>query len=132
MLNFSIKKITMLFCAMTLLGCASQPREVSASMPLVMPSVQKPDKQQVPEQYWLPLSDPRQHQLQHEKYNIQLSAPYTSALGQLCRALTMTDNEQKMQKRIVCEIPFVNVNNESTKAWFLEKEIIESSHYVEL
>lgn len=82
--------------------------------------------------YQAVLSDPKQTQLTHDTYKIQLATPYTSALGLLCRELTFIDNNNKVEKRVACEIPFVNENNKPEKSWFMEKQIIESSGYVEL
>lgn len=125
-------KISIALCVLVITGCVSKPREVTASVPLVSVSQEKPDKKEIPAQYWYVLSDAQQINLVHEKYQIKLSELYTSALGVTCRELTITEKEQQMKRRIACEIPFLNTDNIQDKAWFLEKEIIESSSYVDL
>lgn len=117
---------------LTLSGCTSMPREVTASVPLVSYSQGKPNKQEIPSQYWSVLSDPQQTHLQHEKYQIQLVNLYVSALDLVCRELILVDKKNKLEKRVACESSFINEYNKQNKAWFLEKQIIESSSYVEL
>ncbi|WP_022942914.1 hypothetical protein [Psychromonas hadalis] len=118
--------------ALIISGCSNKPREVTASVPLVSFSQDKPNKKEIPLQYWSRLADPLERQIQHNRYQIQLSELYLSALGLQCRELIFTDKKNKIEKRIACEIPFVNENNKQDKAWFIEKQIIESSGYVEL
>ncbi|GAW97791.1 MULTISPECIES: hypothetical protein [Colwellia] len=108
------------------------PREVTASVPLVYPSQGKPNKQEIPSQYWSVLSDPQKSHLPHDKYQIQMASLYISALGLVCRELIIVDKENKLEKRITCENDFIDENKQQNKAWFLEKQIIESSSYVEL
>jgi hypothetical protein len=124
--------ISILLCVYSLTGCSGKPREVRASIPLVSMSKEKPNKKEIPSKYWATLSDSKQRQLKHDEYHIQLTESYISALGLLCRELIITDIENKIKKRVACEIPFINEDNEQDKAWFIEKEIIESSGYVEL
>jgi len=121
-----------ILCIVILTGCTSKPREVTASVPLVSYSQEKPNKQEVPSQYWSGLSDPQQTHLQHEKYQIQLANLYVSALNLVCRELIVVDKKNKLEKRIACESFFIDEHNKQNKAWFLEKQIIESSSYVEL
>ena len=125
-------KVSVLLLAFAITGCTSKPREVSASLPLVTFSQEKPNKKEIPTQYWSTLSDSQQTTLQHEKYKVEMSELYTSALGETCRELKITDNQNKQASRIACEIPFMNADNQPDKAWFIEKEIIESSAYIEL
>lgn len=119
-------------CLITLAGCTSKPREVTASIPLVSTSQEKPNKKEIPSQYWAFLSDSKQTGFAHDKYQVQLAELYTSALGLTCRQLTLIDKENNEERRTACEISFVNQNNQQDKAWFLEKQIIESRNYVEL
>jgi hypothetical protein len=119
-------------CLITLAGCTSKPREVTASIPLVSSSQEKPNKKEIPSQYWDFLSDSKQTSFAHDRYQVQLADLYTSALGLACRELTLVDKENNEEKRTACEILFVNENNQQDKAWFLEKQIIESRVYVEL
>ncbi|MFT6924619.1 MAG: hypothetical protein ACJAZP_000177 [Psychromonas sp.] len=127
-----IKKTAIICALLSLTACASGPRSVSASLPLVTSSMEKPDKKMVPEQYWPILADAHQSRLPHKQYQITLGAIYPSALGLTCRELVFHDNHQLINKRIACENHFLNKNNKADKGWFLEKEIIESSHYVEM
>lgn len=120
---------------LTLSACTGKPREVSASIPLVSSSQTKPNKQEVPQQYWSQLSDPVQTQVEHDKYKIKLFDLYTSALGQTCRELQILDKtieSNDVERRTVCETTYKTNNKEVIKSWFLEKKIIESSIYVEL
>jgi len=119
-------------CAIALAGCTSKPREVTASIPLVSISQDKPNKKEIPSQYWAFLADSQKTDFEHEKYQVQLAELYTSALGLPCRELTLTDKENNEERRTACEITFVNQDNQQEKAWFLEKQIIESRIYVEL
>ncbi|WP_413701725.1 hypothetical protein ACLKMH_09310 [Psychromonas sp. KJ10-10] len=119
-------------CILLIAGCTSKPRKVNASVPLVTFSQEKPNKEVVPERYWQALSDPSQLVLPHTEFSLQLSELYTSALGKTCRELTITDKTQVMKRRIVCEISFLNAENEQQTAWFLENEIIESTRHFEL
>ena len=128
--QFIIISITL--CFFLISGCTSKPRKVIASVPLVYISQEKPNKKEIPSQYWGALSDTQQNQLIHKKYKITLSDVYTSALGVTCRELMITEKNKQMKRRIACEIPFLNADNKQDKAWFLEKEIIESSSYVDL
>ncbi len=132
MQKISLKKLAVLLTIFTIAGCSSRPREVTASIPLVPYSQEKPDKKQIPTQYWSVLSDPQQTRLEHDQYYIQLSALYRSALGVTCRELTIIDNQSNQNKRTVCDIPFIDTNNQATNAWFMEKVIIESNSHVEL
>ena len=134
-----LKKFTVIpiaLCVLTLSACTSKPREVTASIPLVTSSQEKPNKQEVPSKYWRSLSDPIQTNVEHDKYNIQLSELYISALGQVCRELTILNKSQKttpaQERRTACEATYITKDNHAEKAWFLEKQIIESRVYVEL
>ncbi len=126
------KKLSVIFCCALIAACASPPREVTASLDLVPKVQQKPNKKEIPTQYWAFLSDAEQTSLPHDNYQVRLAPLYTSALGHLCRELTLKDKQSNEQRRIACEISFVNENNQQDKAWFLEKQIIESRLYVEL
>ena len=128
--------IPIALCVMTLSACTSKPREVTASIPLVTSSQEKPNKQEVPVRYWSPLSDPAETSVEHNKYDIQLSKIYISALGHICRELSIVDKSkastQDLERRIACEISYKTEGNQAENAWFLEKQIIESRVYVEL
>jgi len=126
------KTIAITLSLLTIVGCTSKPREVSASLPLVSLSQEKPNKKEIPSQYWAYLSDSQSTSFKHDKYQVQLSSLYTSALGQVCRELTLIDKESNEQRRTACEASFVSKDNQADKAWFLEKQIIESRVYVEL
>jgi hypothetical protein len=127
-----IKKTTLICALLTVTACASGPRTVSASLPLVTSSMEKPNKKALPQQYWAILADQNQSHLLHEQYTITLGSIYRSALGLTCRELVFADNKQIIKKRVACENHFLNENNKADKGWFLEKEIIESSRYVEM
>ena len=126
------KNILVIFFFVLVGACTNSPRNVTASIPLVSISQDKPNKKEIPSQYWTFLSNSKQTSFAHDKYQVQLTALYTSALGQVCRELILVDNKRNEERRTACEVPFVNENNQQVKAWFLEKEIIESRVYVEL
>tara|TARA_R110001583_G_scaffold17482_1_gene70632 strand:+ start:3623 stop:4018 length:396 start_codon:yes stop_codon:yes gene_type:complete len=128
----AIRNTSIIVCLAFIAGCSNKPREVNASIPLVTFSQEKPNKELVPARYWQALSDNSQLVLPHNEYHIQLSELYTSALGQKCRELIMTDKVQIMKRRIVCEISFLNAQKTQEKAWFLENEIIESTRHFAL
>jgi len=129
----ALKRTTLICALLTLSGCASGPREVTASLPLVSSSTEMPNKKMVPKQYWPVLADESQSQLTHQQYQITLGDLYLSALGLTCRELLFKDSSNKqIKKRVSCENHFINENNQADKGWFLEKEIIESSHSVEM
>ena len=125
-------KISITLCVLVITGCSSKPREVTASIPLVSASQEKPNKKEIPSQYWPFLSDSQQVSFEHDKYHVQLAELYTSALGLVCRELTLVDKAKNEERRTACEISFVSQDNQQDKAWFLEKQIIESRIYVEL
>lgn len=127
-----IKKTAIICALLSLTACASGPRTVSASLPLVTASMEKPNKKAVPKEYWASLANANQSRLNHEQYKITLGAIYPSALGLTCRELVFEANNRVIKKRIACENHFLNKNNKADKGWFLEKEIIESSRYVEM
>ena len=127
-----IKK-TMIVCGLlAVTACSSGPRVVHASLPLVSYSQERPDKEVVPQQYWSMLADESQSYLPHDQYTITLGAIYSSALGLTCRELVFAEKNQVIKKRIACENHFLNENNKEDKGWFLEKEIFESSNYIEM
>lgn len=119
-------------CLITLAGCTSKPREVTASIPLVSSSQEKPNKKEIPSKYWAFLSDSKQTSFAHDQYNVKLDELYTSALGLTCRELILVDKKNNEERLIACEVSYINQNNQQESAWFLEKQIIESRIYVEL
>lgn len=127
--KFSVSAV---LCTVFISGCSSPPRQVTASVPLVSFSQAKPNKVEIPTMYWSVLSDSKQTSLQHDKYSVKMSDIYMSALGFSCRELVLVDKANKAEKRTACKIPFINENNNADEAWFMEKQIIESSGYVEL
>lgn len=129
--NISIKTVVVI-SALMIAGCSNKPREVNASIPLVNASTQTITGKAIPEKYWSSLSSAGISTLTHDKYQITLSPFYTSALGHPCRELTLIDKNNIETKRIACELSLTNANNQLYKAWFLEKQIIETSSYVEL
>lgn len=128
----TFRSASMIFVLLLLSACTSGPRQVNASLPLVTSSLEKPDKEVIPNQYWSTLSDDSQSRLIHDQYQISLGEIYISALGGACRELVLKDKNNEIKKRIACENYFINEKNQEDKAWFLEKVIIESSSFVEL
>lgn len=113
-------------------ACTSKPREVYASIPLVSSNEAKPSKKEIPEQFKEDLIEPSTTVLNHDKYEINLSELYISAMGYPCRELVITEDKAEPKRRIACEIPYKDENDKLVKSWFLEKAIIESSSYVDL
>jgi len=129
--NISIK-IAVVISTLIIVGCSNKPREVNASLPLVEPTTKTVTGKAIPEKYWSKLSAGSASTLKHDKYQITLSSLYISALGNKCRELTLVDQNKVEMKRVACQLSLINANNEPYKAWFLEKQIIETSSYVEL
>ncbi|AGH81028.1 hypothetical protein PCNPT3_05430 [Psychromonas sp. CNPT3] len=126
-------KKTMLLCVLlTLSACTSGPRIVRASLPLVSASIIPPYKQEIPEKYWVILSDSRQSNVLLESQKVALNDIYISALGQSCRTLIFESKNKMTKKRIACENSFFDKKNKEKKGWFLEKMIVDSTRYVEL
>lgn len=113
-------------------ACTHKPREVTASIPLVSSNEAKPTKKEIPAQFKADLLEPSTTTLNHEKYNINLSELYISAMGYPCRELVIFEGKAEPKRRVACEIPYKDENNKLVKSWFLEKAIIESSSYVDL
>ena len=128
-----IVKKTVLFSTLLLItACSSGPRIVSASLALVTPSMEKPNKKMLPFQYWSLLEDASQLELSHQRYQITLSPLYVSALGVTCRELIFEKNNKEVSKRIACENYFFDNNDKINKGWFLENEIIDTNYSVEM
>jgi hypothetical protein len=132
-----VKKTSIVCALLTVTACASGPRSVNASLPLVTASMEMPNKKVVPSQYWSILSDQNQTELIHTQYKIGIAETYSSALGLSCRKLSIEDinieaKNSEIKKRVVCENHFINDKKQPSKGWFFEKTIIESSSYVEL
>lgn len=130
--SITFRSASIIFILLQLSACTSGPRQVNASLPLVTSSLEQPDKEMIPNQYWSILSDDSQSRLTHDQYQISLGEIYISALGRSCRELVIKDKNNEIKKRIACENHFLNKKNQENKAWFLEKVIIESSSFVEL
>ena len=126
------RKTAMVGVLLVLSACTSGPRTVRASLALVTPSMEKPNKKAVPAQYWVLLADQKQSHLAHELYSITLSPLYFSALGLTCRELLFEDDNQVKNKRVACENNFLDENNKTSKGWFFENELIESSNDLEM
>ncbi len=94
--------LLVLSCAFLLSACSSKPRTVTASTPLVAESTQALSGTKIPENYWPQLNQAYTSELTHSEYQISLKPPYVSALGNECRELLITGNDQS-QARIACE-----------------------------
>ncbi|TEW52315.1 hypothetical protein [Psychromonas algicola] len=127
-----LRKTLIMGSLLVLSACSSGPRTVSASLALVTPSMEKPDKIMLPLQYWPLLEDENQSMLSHQRYKIMLSPFYVSALGVTCRELIFEDNNKEVSKRIACENYFIDSNDKMDKGWFLENEIIDTHYSVEM
>lgn len=127
-----VKKTALMSTLLVITACSSGPRNVSASLALVTPSMTKPNKAMLPLQYWPLLEDVSQSKLPHQRYKIKLNSLYISALGTVCRELIFEDSNKAVSKRIACENYFLDKNEKMDKGWFLENEIIDTHHSVEM
>lgn len=100
-----------------LFGCASQPKQVKASRPLVE-NVVPSNYILIPEQYWSQLSNNENYQLKHNSITILLGDFFFSGLGKSCRTLYIKDEfTESEQNRIACY-------NEEEASWYLTPAII--------
>ncbi|TKF67363.1 hypothetical protein FCV55_16240 [Vibrio sp. F13] len=120
-----------LFGCLSVAGCSSKPREVSASIPLVKPTT-TPIGELIPERYWSELGDPSSTHLTHSDYFIKLSAPYTSGLGNTCRSLDIENVNKDKTNRIACSQSNIGVNGEFILTWFLTPDIVEAATAVKI
>ena len=127
-----VKKTALLSTFLVITACSSGPRNVSASLALVTPSMDKPNKAMLPLQYWPLLEDASQSELPHQRYKIKLNPLYISALGGACRELIFEDSNKAVSKRIACENYFLDKNEKMDKGWFLENEIVDTNYSVEM
>jgi len=128
----TVVKLLLTSCFIILSGCANQPRKIIPSLPLVAEYPNSmPTKEIVPNRFWNELNNANASQLTHSQYNILLGQPYISALGDKCRELDIVDNNV-MQKRVTCELHFINDNDKQDKAWFLEPSLSASANSIKL
>lgn len=113
----------------TLVGCSSQPRQVSASLPLVQ-SQPSPIGDKIPTQYRKELEKVTATQIFHPKYKVVVGPFYLSSLGQDCRELSVTLPDGQQILRVACaeskQYP------EQVRAWYLVPNIIQTSSSIQL
>ncbi|WP_417528918.1 hypothetical protein [Marinomonas shanghaiensis] len=111
----------------SLVGCASPPRTVDASIPLVEPS-SFVSSESVPPRYWNILNNDKETQFIHQDHLILLTPSYHSALGTRCRQLTFLLDNMPIGSRIVC----ANSSNSDNSQWFLTHPLTNEQSLVDL
>jgi PBP1b-binding outer membrane lipoprotein LpoB len=115
--------ITIILVSFLLQACSSPPpREVKASIPLVTAENHLPTEQQgIPDAYWRQFDTPSIFNILINDYQITLSKPYISALGNTCRALDITEvTTQISTKRIACK-------QSTQENWYLTPDVTKST-----
>lgn len=109
--------------SLVLMGCASKPKEVNASLFLV--SQQDPVGDVIPERYDSLLNDSTSQSVFIEDMAIQTKAFYFSALGNQCRTIQVIKND-KMQTRSAClYVEKEEKTEKDTQRWYLIPSIIK-------
>ncbi|WP_353497677.1 hypothetical protein [Vibrio sp. CB1-14] len=122
-------------CAMVLSGCAQPPRQVEAQVPLVGQSTIT-YSERIPEKYWVALNNPITTQINASGMMVAVGKPYTSGLGQECRALQMMTDINENRTRIACaKLESSDISSASTtpiKVWYLTDNIVETSTIIKI
>lgn len=111
----------------SLVGCASPPRTVDASIPLVESNSFVSDES-VPPRYWDTLNNAEETQLIYQNYLVLLGLPYYSALGTRCRQLSFSLNDIHIGTRVAC----ANSSRNTKSQWFLTKPLTNEQSLVSL
>jgi len=123
--------MVLVLSSLLLFGCASKPREVTASIPLVeVLEVQLGES--IPQHYWTELNDPSQTSLTHNDYRIRLTPPYSSGLGYQCRVLEVETTTEGKRNRIACASISKNTDGVEVKSWFLTPNIVEAATAIKI
>ncbi|MEP0071161.1 MAG: hypothetical protein ABJE79_00530 [Marinomonas sp.] len=119
----------LIIMALNLAACASPPRTVDASLPLVE-SNSFVSNEIVPSEYWSTLSDAENNEFSHNSYLIKLSPPYDSALGTQCRLMRFFDDSSEafLGSRIAC----VELEETDNSLWFLTNNVSDKETSVGL
>lgn len=123
--------------ALLLSACSTQPRQVSANLPLVNERT-SPIGSPVDKHYWPQLDGKEAVELQHTSYKISAQEPYTSALGIECRLLIITPSTGNKSTafdvvtRTVCKHEVLDGSGQRVQGWFLIRDIVENSTAVEI
>lgn len=115
--------------ALHLVACASPPRTVDASLPLVE-SQRLTYDEVVPAEYWARLDDAKESEFTHNEYRVRLGYPYESALGTTCRLMYFFEdsNQAFVGSRIAC----VDREGENDSLWFLTNNVSDKETSVGL
>ena len=121
-----MKKISVVLMIVSLLSaCSNQPKQVTASIPLVdMPDAVKHDP--IPEKYWGILDEqPGGFVVNHEGQQVVLGNSYFSALGHKCRELLIrgpsSTNTAFDARRVTCQ-------PSNYRYWYLVPDIMRASN----
>lgn len=111
-----------------LTACASPPRLVNAEVPLVTPK-SFVSTELIPSRYWSILDNSLETQFAYKEFLVHLSAPYDSALGTRCRALSFSRDGKVVDTRVAC----AKQSKQAHKSlWFLTKDILDKHSVVSL
>jgi hypothetical protein len=111
----------------SLVGCASPPRTVDASIPLVEPN-SFVSNESVPPRYWNILNNVEETQLVYQDYLVILGPTYYSALGTRCRQLTFSLDDRNVGTRVAC----ANSSRNTKSQWFLTRALTNEQSLVSL
>lgn len=105
-------------CTLLLSGCASQPKQVIASRPLVE-NVLPSDFQVIPQKYWSVLASKEEKEIEHNNATVRLGRSFISGLGNSCRLLHIKEVATKTeQNRVACY-------DKEQASWYLTPAIID-------
>ncbi len=128
-----LRKWLLLFASVMIVGCSSQPRHVSATLPLVQHK-SEPVGKSIPAMYRSGLEDSNSTRLQHTRYQILLGPLYTSALGLDCRELAITEPSSGSRSEPISRVACSEKKqyDQQVRAWYLMPNIIQTSTSVKL
>ncbi|MBF9001197.1 hypothetical protein [Vibrio nitrifigilis] len=126
MKNYRNKLVLSIFLSCLFLsGCSSPPRHIEATVPLVESSYSDVDSlgQELPLIFWKHFSVAGTARISEVNYNVFATKSYISALGLLCRNLTIKNiNSSTHTQRIAC----THASQDELTAltpWYLTRDI---------
>lgn len=133
-------KSTSILLLLLLSGCANQPRQVNASIPLVSENNTIPGRL-IAEIHWPQLNKAEAVFIENNDYLIQAEPTYLSALGIKCRVLLLTpkhkanvlSSESHAQiKRVACQAKASSMGTQTREEWYLMNDVVDGSTSIKL
>ena len=112
---------------LSLVGCATPPRTVDATIPLVNTTTFV-SSESVSPRYWDALNNDSRTQFASQDYHVLLAPAYFSALGTRCRQLTFLLDDVPVGTRTAC----ANSSSSTKSQWFLTKPLTNEQSLVSL